>query len=69
MDEFDVRGHARLIGNVLIVLGFFAFGLVLADFIPDEIFALPPHFFGNDGVVMVGLTMLVAGFYLRRSKP
>jgi hypothetical protein len=67
MDEFDVRGHACLIGNVLIVLGFLAFGLVLADFVPDEIFALPPHFFGNDGAVVVGLMMLVAGFYLRRS--
>jgi hypothetical protein len=67
MDEFDVRGHGRLIGNVLIVLGFFAFGLVLVDFIPDEIFALPPHFFGNDGALAVGVMMLVAGLYLRRS--
>ena len=67
MDEFDGREHARLIGNVLIVLGFFAFGLVLVDFIPDRIFALPPHFFGNDGAVTVGLMMLVAGLYLRRS--
>ena len=66
MDEFDVRGHGRLIGNVLIVLGFFAFGLVLVDFIPDEIFALPPHFFGNDGALAVGVMMLVAGLYLRR---
>ncbi len=68
MDEFDVREHARLIGNVLIVLAFLAFGLVLVDFIPDRIFALPPHFFGNDGAVTVGLVMLVAGFYLRRTK-
>ena len=67
MDEFDVRGHGRLIWNVLIVLGFFAFGLVLVDFIPDEIFALPPHFFGNDGALAVGVMMLVAGLYLRRS--
>lgn len=68
MDEFDVREHARLIGNVLIVLAFLAFGLVLVDFIPDRIFALPPHFFGNDGAITVGLVMLVAGFYLRRTK-
>lgn len=68
MDDFDGRGHARLVGNVLIVLGFFSFGLVLLDFIPDDIFALPPHFFGNEGAAMVGLMMLVAGFFLRRSQ-
>jgi len=44
-----------------------ATGLVLLDFIPDDIFALPPHFFGNEGALTVGLMMLVAGFFLRRS--
>jgi hypothetical protein len=67
MEEFDVRGHARLVGNVLIGLAIFAFGIALADLIPDEIFALPPHYFGNGGAVAIGLLFLVSGVWLRKS--
>jgi hypothetical protein len=67
MEEFDVQGHARLVGNVLIAFAIFAFGIVLADLIPDDIFALPPHFFGNGGAVAIGLLFLVSGVWLRRS--
>ena len=66
MDDFDARGHARLIGNVLIALGIFALGIALAGLLPDEIFALPPHFFGDEGAVVVGLLFLVSGGLLRR---
>jgi hypothetical protein len=66
VDEFDDRGHSRLVGNVLIGLAVFAFGIALADFIPDEIFALPPHYFGNGGAVAIGLLFLVSGIWLRR---
>jgi len=67
MEEFDVRGHARLVGNVLIGLAIFAFGIALADLIPDEIFALPPHYFGNGGAVAIGVLFLVSGVWLRKS--
>ena len=66
MDEFDVRGHARLVGNVLIALGLFALGIALAGLLPDEIFALRPHYFGDGGAAAVGVVFLVAGFLLRR---
>ena len=67
MDDFDVRGHSRLVGNVLIALGLFALGIALAGLLPDEIFALRPHYFGDGGAALVGLVFLVGGFYLRRS--
>jgi uncharacterized membrane protein len=51
---------------VLIALGFFAFAIALAGALPDEILALPPHFFGDAGAVVVGLLLLVGGFWLRR---
>jgi hypothetical protein len=66
VDEFDEREHARSVGNVLIALAIFAFGLVLADLIPDDIFALPPHYFGNGGAVAIGLVLLVSGIWLRK---
>ena len=66
MDEFDEREHARSVGNVLIALAIFAFALVLADLIPDDIFALPPHYFGNGGAVAIGLVLLVSGIWLRK---
>jgi hypothetical protein len=65
VEEFDVRGHERLVGNVLIGLAVFAFGIVLADWIPDEIFALPPHYFGNGGAAVIGVLFLVSGLWLR----
>jgi len=55
MDEFDERGHSRLIGNVLIALGIFALGIALAGFLPDEIFALRPHYFGDSGAAAIGI--------------
>ena len=66
MDDFDVRGHARLIGNVLIALALFAFGIALAGLLPDDIFQLRPHFFGNEGAALVGVAFLVAGLLLRK---
>lgn len=66
MDEFDTRGHARLVGNVLIVISLIAFGIALAGLLPHEIFTLRPHFFGNEGVAIVGVVFLVAGILLRR---
>lgn len=66
MDEFDVRGHARLVGNLLIVFAVFAFGIALADLVPDEVFDLPPHYFGNGGAVAIGVLFLGAGLFLRK---
>jgi len=66
MDDFDVRGHSRLVGNVLIGFAIFAFGIVLADLVPDDIFALPPHYFGNGGALAIGLLFLVSGIWLRK---
>jgi hypothetical protein len=66
MDEFDARGHARLIGNVLIALSLLAFVIALAGLLPDEIFQLPPHFFGNGGAALVGLVCLAVGLWLRK---
>lgn len=66
MDEFDVRGHARLIGNVLLAMAVLAFLVALAGLLPDEIFQLPPHFFGNGGAVLVGLVCLFVGLWLRK---
>jgi hypothetical protein len=66
MEEFDVREHARLVGNVLLGLAIFAFGIALADLIPDEIFALPPHYFGNGGAVLIGVVFLLSGLWLRK---
>jgi hypothetical protein len=67
MDDFDVRGHSRLIGNVLIALGLCALGIALAGLLPDEIFALRPHYFGDGGAVLVGVVFLLGGFWLRKS--
>jgi hypothetical protein len=67
VDEFDVRGHARLVGNVLITLGLLALGVALAGWLPDEIFALRPHYFGDGGAAAVGVVFLLSGFLLRRS--
>jgi hypothetical protein len=67
MDEFDARGHARLVGNVLMVLALVAFGVALAGLLPDDVFTLRPHYFGNEGAALVGLVFLVAGLLLRRS--
>jgi hypothetical protein len=66
MEEFDVRGHARLIGNVLIGFALLAFVVALAGLLPDEMFQLPPHFFGNGGAALVGLVFLAAGLLLRK---
>jgi len=66
VDEFDVQAHARLVGNVLIAFALFAFGIALAGWLPDENFALPPHFFGDGGALLVGLIFLVGGLLLRR---
>jgi hypothetical protein len=66
MDEFDVRGHARLIGNVLIGLALLALGIALAGLLPAEVFQLPPHFFGNGGAALVGLVCLAVGLWLRK---
>ena len=66
MDQFDECGHARLIGHVLIGFALFAFVIALAGLLPDEMFHLPPHFFGNGGVALVGLVCLAAGLWLRK---
>ena len=66
MDEFDVRGHARLIGNVLLAMALLAFLVALAGLLPAEIFQLRPHFFGNGGAALVGLICLVGGLWLRK---
>jgi hypothetical protein len=67
MDDFDVRGHSRLVGNVLIALGLFALGIALAGWLPDDIFALRPHYFGDGGAALVGLVFMAGGLFLRRS--
>ncbi len=66
MDEFDARGHARLIGNVLIALAVVAFGIALLGLLPDDVFQLRPHFFGNEGAALVGAAFLISGLLLRR---
>ncbi len=66
MDEFDVREHARLIGNVLIALAAVAFAIALAGLLPDDVFQLRPHFFGNEGATLVGLICLAGGLWLRK---
>ena len=68
MDEFDTRQHARLVGNALLGMAVFAFGLEVADLLPDEIWALPPHYFGRGGAALVGLLFLAAGLWLRGKK-
>jgi len=40
----------------------------VADLLPDEIWALPPHYFGRGGAALVGLLFLVAGLWLRGKK-
>ena len=66
MDEFDERGHARLIGNVLIALAVVAFGIALAGMLPADVFQLRPHFFGSEGAALVGVAFLASGLLLRR---
>lgn len=66
MEEFDLREHRRLVGNVFIVLAVLAFGLALVGLIPDHIFALPPHYFGNGGAVAIGVLLLFSGLWMRR---
>ena len=66
MSDFDTRSHARLVGNVLIALGAFAFAIALADLIPDRIFALPAHYFGNGGAAIIGVLLLVTGLLMRK---
>jgi hypothetical protein len=66
VDEFDVREHARLIGNVLIALAAVAFAIALAGLLPDDVFQLRPHFFGNEGAALVGLICLAGGLWLRK---
>ena len=66
VEEFDERGHARLIGNVLIAFAIFAFSIALAGLLPEEIFQLPPHFFGNGGAALVGLICLAGGLWVRK---
>jgi hypothetical protein len=67
VNDFDERGHSRLIGNVLIVLGLCAFGVALAGLLPDEIFALRPHYFGDGGAAAIGVVFLLSGLWLRRA--
>ena len=66
MDDFDVRGHSRMIGNVLIALGLLALGVALAGLLPDDIFALRPHYFGDGGAAAIGMVFLLCGFWLRK---
>lgn len=66
MDDFDARGHARLVGNVLLVLAAVAFVVALAGLLPDQVFRLRPHFFGNEGAALIGVAFLVSGLLLRR---
>lgn len=66
MDEFDARGHARLIGNVLLAFAGLSFAIALAGLLPAEVFQLRPHFFGNGGVALVGLIFLAGGLWLRK---
>jgi hypothetical protein len=66
MDDFDERGHARLIANVLIALAIVAFGIALAGMLPADVFQLRPHFFGNEGAALVGVVFLVSGLLLRK---
>jgi len=68
MEDFDARQHSRLVGNALLGMAAFAFGLELADLLPDEILALPPHYFGRGGAALVGLLFLLAGLWLRGRK-
>jgi hypothetical protein len=52
---------------VLIALGLCALGIALAGLLPDEVFALRPHYFGDGGAVAVGVVFLLGGFWLRKS--
>lgn len=66
MDEFDHKSHARVIGNVLVAMGVLATFIATIGYIPDEIIALPPHFFGNGGVAAIGGFLLLSGFLARK---
>lgn len=68
MDGFDDRQHARLVGNVLLSMAAFAFGLEIAGLLPDDIFKLPPHYFGHGGAAAVGVLLLIGGLFLRGRK-
>ena len=66
MDDFDERGHARLVGNVLIAFALLAFAIALAGLLPDDFFELRPHFFGNEGAALIGALFLASGLWLRQ---
>lgn len=66
VDEFDPDAHPRLIGNVLISMGAFAGMIALADFVPDKILSIPPHFLGTGGTAAIGLLLIVAGLRMRK---
>ena len=61
-----MRGHARLVGNALIALAAVAFAIALAGLLPEDVFQLRPHFFGNEGAALVGVVFLVGGLLLRK---
>jgi hypothetical protein len=39
----------------------------LAGLLPDEIFALRPHYFGDGGAAAIGVVFLLSGLWLRRA--
>lgn len=61
-----MRGHARLIGNVLLAIALLAFLVALAGLLPEKIFRLPPHYFGNGGAALVGLICVAVGLWVRK---
>lgn len=66
MADFDPDAHSCLVGNVLISMGAFAGMIALADFVPDKILSIPPHFLGTGGTAVIGLLLIVAGLRMRK---